>query len=318
MRHRDVNAMTETEKAPSLLAFWQPRYWPIWAGLGLLRLLVLLPYPVMMATGRTLGRLAGLTLPGRRAVAAANLRLCFPEIGAEGQRALLSRYFASLGQQALELGMAWWSSDARIERLMRIEGLEHLERATAGGRGAILLSGHFATVELAGRIMRLRGWECAGLYRPNRNRLVDEILRRGRLRALAAMIPKDSMRQMVRRLSQGVPVWYAPDQSYRRRYSVLVPFFGEPAMTNAALTHIARIGHAPVVPFYSRRLEDGSGYLVSVEPEMQGFPTGDMEADARRVNAWLEEHIRRAPEQYYWIHRRFKGRPLPYPDPYAR
>lgn len=318
MRRRPEHPMTEPEKAPSLLAFWQPRYWPVWLGLGLLRLLVLLPYPLMMATGRGLGRLAGGVLRGRRAVAAANLRLCFPELGADGQRTLLGRYFASLGQQALELGMAWWSSDARILRLMRIEGLEHLERATAGGRGAILLSGHFATIELAGRILRLRGWDCAGLYRPNRNPLVDEVLRRGRLRSTVDMIPKDSMRQMVRRLSQGTPVWYAPDQSYRRRYSVLVPFFGEPAMTNAALTHIARISRAPVVPFFSRRLEDGSGYLVSVEPALEGFPTGDMEADARRVNAWIEAHVRLAPEQYYWIHRRFKGRPPPYPDPYAR
>ena len=224
-----VSPMTEPATAPSLAAFWQPRYWPVWLGLGLLRVLVLLPYPVMMAAGRVLGRLAGLVLRSRRAVAAANLRLCFPELGPEGQRRLLNRHFESLGQQMLELGMTWWASDARIERLMRIEGLENLERAAASGSGAILLSGHFASVELAGRIMQLRGWRCAGLYRPNRNPLVDEILRRGRLRAAVDVIPKDSMRQMIRRLSQGVSVWYAPDQSYRRRYSVLVGtilFFG--------------------------------------------------------------------------------------------
>jgi KDO2-lipid IV(A) lauroyltransferase len=131
------------------------------------------------------------------------------------------------------------------------------------------------------------------------------------------LIPKESMRQMIRRLSQGVSVWYAPDQSYRRRYSVLIPFFGEPAMTNAALTHIARISGAPVVPFFARRLPKGKGYLVTIEPALTEFPTDDPEADARRVNALLERQIRVAPEAYYWIHRRFKGRPAGYPDPYA-
>lgn len=314
----DVSAMSEADRPPALLSFWQPRYWPIWLGLALLRLLVLLPYPALRLAGRGLGRLVGIVLPGRRRVVAANLRLCFPELGAQAQRALVARHFESLGLQVLELALAWWASDARILRLMRLEGMEHLRAAVAGGRGAILLSGHFASIELAGRILKLQGLPLAGLYRPNRNPLVDEILRRGRMRCCVDMIPKDSMRQMIRRLSQGVSVWYAPDQSYRRRYSVLVPFFGEPAMTNAALTHIARIGAARVVPFYSQRLADGSGYAVTVEPALEGFPTGDMEADALRVNAWLEEHIRRAPEQYYWIHRRFKGRPPEYPDPYAR
>jgi len=310
--------MSEPETAPPLHTFWQPRYWPLWLGLGLLRVLVLLPYPAMMAIGRVLGRLAGRVLPGRRAIAAANLRLCFPALGEGEQRALLDRSFESLGQQALELGLAWWASDARIERLMRIEGMEHLHRVAAGGRGAIILSGHFPTIELAGRIVRMRGARVAGLYRPNRNPFVDEVLRRGRLRAAVDVIPKDSMRQLVRRLAQGIHVWYAPDQSYRRRYSVLIPFFGEPAMTNGALTHIARIGNAAVVPLYSRRLPGNAGYLVSVEPPLEEFPTGDMEADARRVNDWIEEHIRRAPEQYYWIHRRFKGRPAGFADPYAR
>ena len=123
---------------------------------------------------------------------------------------------------------------------------------------------------------------------------------------------------MIRKLTQGVSVWYAADQSYRRGYSVLVPFFGEPAMTNAALTHIARISDAPVVPFVARRLADGSGYEIRIEPALENFPSGDMAADAERVNAIIEGWIRLAPHEYYWIHRRFKGRPEGFADPYAR
>lgn len=263
-----------------------------------------------------MGALLRYSLPTRRAVAATNLRLCFPELSPAERDELLRRHFTSLGMQVLEIGLVGWASDRRIRRTMRIEGLEHLERATASGKGAILLSGHFGAVEYGGRLLWLLAPGAAAVYRPSRNPLVDAFTRRNRLRASSELIAKDSMRRMLRCLSKGTSVWYAADQSYRRSYSVLVPFFGEPAMTNAALTHIARISEAPVVPFFTRRLADG-GYLVSIEPALENFPSGDMVADAARVNAILERRIRMAPEEYFWIHRRFKGRPAPWPDPYA-
>ena len=304
------------EAATPLWHFWQPRYWPFWLGLALLRVLVALPHPVRRVLGRGLGRIAYLVLPGRRAIADTNLRLCFPELSAAARADLLRRHFASLGMSVIELGMSWWAGDGEVRRLVRVEGIEHLQRATATGKGAIILSGHFGASEFAGRIMEGHRSQLAGLYRPNRNAMVDEFLRRGRSRTVAELIEKDNMRALIRRLSQGISVWYAPDQSYRRSYSVLVPFFGVPAMTNAALTHIARISGAPVVPFSSRRLPDGS-YVVSFEPALEDFPTGDLAADATRVNHLLETCIRRAPEEYYWIHRRFKKRPG-YEDPYRK
>jgi len=308
--------MTEDPNRRSLLAFWQPRFWPQWLGLGLLRLVVCLPFPLQCRIGRMLGRIAGMVLRERREIARVNLALCFPGLD-EGSRAnLLDRYFESLGLQAIEFGLGWWASDRLIRSLMRIEGLEHYHAARADGRGIIFLSGHFSAIEFTGRILRLEGVTLAGLYRPNRNPLSDELLRRSRLRSCVDLIPKDNMRQVVRRLAQGVSIWYAPDQSYRRRYSVLIPFFGVPAMTNAALTEIARIGKARVMPFSAQRLPDDAGYVVRFEPAFDDFPTGDMEADARRVTSWLEERIREAPEQYFWIHRRFKGRPPEYDDPY--
>lgn len=302
---------------PPLRSYWQPRFWPLWLGLGVLRVIACLPWRAQRACGRILGRGALALFRSRRRVAGINLRLCFPELSPAEIFALLARHFESLGMQVIEIGMLLWASDAKVRRLVRVEGLEHLQRARAAGKGAIALSGHFSCTEFASRALKIHQPRLAALYRRNRNPLLDAMLRRSRRRTVDDLVSKESMRQMIRRLKEGYTVWYAPDQSYRRRYSVLIPFFGEPAMTNGALTHIARISGAPVVPFTARRLPGAAGYVIAFEPALEGFPTGDVEADARRVNAWLEERIRIAPEQYYWVHRRFKGRPDGYPDPYA-
>ena len=306
----------ETRQTP-LYRFWQPRYWPLWLGLAVLRALVFLPYRAQLVIGRALGRLLFRLIPKRRHIAAVNLRLCFPELDEQERHAILGRLFESLGIGAFELGMAWWASDERVKRIVRIDGLENLQKPLREGRGVVLLSGHFSAQELTGRVIKMSVPDIAALYRPNRNAFVNELLIRGRSNTASRLIPKDAIRTMLRTLKQGLTVWYAPDQSYRRKYSALVPFFGEPAMTNAALTHIARISEAVVVPYFPRRLEDGSGYHVEILPALDQFPTNDPAGDALRVNRLLEERIRRAPDQYYWVHRRFKGRPPEFPDPYA-
>jgi len=298
--------------------FWQPRYWPLWAGVLVLRILILLPYRQRLALGRLLGRLALRLIPARRNIAAVNLRLCFPELDEEEIQTLLRKHFESLGMGIFELAMSWWCNDAEVAKLTRIDGLDNLTEALQDGNGVVLLSGHFAATELTGRVVRLSIPRIAALYRPMKNPLIDEFMRRGRRRVSDDLIPKDAMRQLIRALKQGLPVWYASDQSYNRKYSVLVPFFGEPAMTNAALTPIARIGKARVLPYFPRRLADGSGYHAEIMPALENFPSDDPEADAIRINNLLEEKIRLAPEQYYWVHRRFKGRPDDYPDPYAK
>ncbi len=303
--------------SPSLLRFWHPRFWPTWIGLGLLRLLAWLPVRTQALAGAALGRAGLLLARRRRDIAAANLRLCFPELGEPERRELLRRHFASLGQQLIEVGMSLWASDARIRRLWRIEGLEYLQSALAGGRGAIVMSGHFAAVELSGRRLCMDIPQLAAIYRPNRNPLMDAILMRGRLRSAHRLIPKDSIRQFVRCLTDGNATWYAPDQSFRRKGSALVPFLGVPAMTNTALSALARVSRAPVVPYFAMRRADGRGYDIRIEAPLADFPGPDPVADAARVNAILERHIRLAPEQYFWVHRRFKGRPAPFTDPYA-
>jgi KDO2-lipid IV(A) lauroyltransferase len=312
----DITAKMGSVEIP-LYRFWQPNFWPLWAGIALLRVLSFLPYKRQMQLGRALGRIIYRALPERRNIAAVNLRLCFPEFDDNEIQALLKKHFESLGMGVFELALAWWATDEEIASLVRLEGLEHIKNSTAKGQGVVVLSGHFSATELTGRAVRLNVPIDAAVYRPMRNPLVDQLVRRGRRGAARGLIPKDGIRQMIRALKGGSTIWYASDQSYDRKYSAMVPFFDEPAMTNAALTHIARISNAAVVFYVPHRLADDAGYHAELFPPLDDFPTDDPATDASRVNKLLEDSIRRAPDEYYWIHRRFKGRPEPYPDPYA-
>ena len=299
-----------------LSGFWQPRYWPIWLALAGMRLLAFCPYRLQLSVGRLLGRLAGLVLCKRRRIAALNLALCFPQLDAAERELLLRRHFESLGMTLIEHGLGWWASADTIAKLVEVRGAEHLQEALAGGRGVVLVAGHFASLEITGRAFSTVFPSVAALYRSSRNPFVDEILKRLRHKSVPLLIPKQNMRGMVRALRQGIPVWYAPDQSYRGEMSALLPFCGEPAMTNIALSGIVRLGKAAVVPLVPRRLPDGQGYVLEIFPALDNFPGENPEADALRVNALIEAQIREIPEQYYWIHRRFKNRPPPLPDPY--
>jgi KDO2-lipid IV(A) lauroyltransferase len=306
-----------TETRPALYRFWAPRHWPVWLALGLMRASLLLPYRWQLGAGLGLGSLLHRVLPGRRHVVRRNLEICFPELGSEARERLVREHFRSLGASLVEMSLAWWASDERLERLCRLEGIEHLERALAAGRGAILMTAHFTTLEISGRLLA-RHATLDAMYRPQKKApFFDEVLRRGREKAARRTIAKDDVRTLVRSLRENVVVWYAPDQKYRRKNAALVTFFGEPAMTNTATSRLARLAGAPVLPYFSERLPDARGYVLRIEPPLEDFPTDDPVADTERLNRRIEAQIRRAPEQYFWVHRKFRGRPEPYVDPYS-
>jgi KDO2-lipid IV(A) lauroyltransferase len=299
-----------------LYRFWQPRYWPTWLVLALLRLIVLLPQPVRMACGRFLGRRAYQLLTSRRKIATRNLELCFPELDAQQITELTHKHFESLGMGVIELGMSWWCSDRVFTELTTVHGLEHAQEALERGRGVVMYSGHFAATEVSGRAIRPLLPPMAAMYRPSDNPMNDQIMRRCRNASTPELITKSGIRNLLKALKANTPVWYAADQAEGRKGTVLVPFFNEPAMTNTAISQIARVSGAPIVPFFPFRMDNGSHYELHFLPALENFPSGDVAADATRGNALLEEHIRKAPEQYYWVHRRFKGRPEGYPDLY--
>ncbi len=246
-----------------------------------------------------------------------NLRLCFPDLDDAAIDKLVREHFESTGISMIEMGLAWWISPRRAREIVNITGAENALHALEQGHPVILLSGHLPGTEIVGIAARRLIDEMGAMYRPTNNAFADQIIRRGRQRAIVHLIPKDGLRQMLKLLKRGVPVWYASDQAYDRKGSALVPFFGVPAMTNCALSYIARVSKAKVVPFLPQRRADLSGYDALILPPLEDFPTDDEAADALRVHRVLEERIREAPAQYYWLHRRFKNRPPPLPDVYA-
>ena len=301
----------------SRLALAAPRYWPTWIALGVLRLFEPLPFPLLIALGSGLGALLR-WLPLRFVrIARRNLELCFPELSSEERARILAQHFRSVGIALFETAVTWWSSDERLRRLTRIEGLEHLDRALEAGHGAILLSAHFTTLEIGARAICARRATNI-MYRPSRNAVLARFLLSERSRHAKRAIPRDDVRTLVSALGANEPVWYAPDQSYRKKGAQMVPFFGIPAATNTATSRLARMTGAAVLPYFVERLPGSAGYRVVIHPALEGFPSGDAVTDAARFNSLIEAQVRRVPGQYLWIHRRFKGLTPDYPDYYAR
>lgn len=290
--------------------FLHPRFWLLWLGLGLLWLLVQLPYVCLLWLGRGLGALMFHLAGSRRRIARRNLELCFPELSEARREQLLRENFASTGIAFFEMAMSWWWPRQRLARLARIEGLEHLQRAQAEGQGVILMAFHFTTLEIGAALLGQRQ-TIDGMYREHSNPVFDYVQRRGRERhnADATAIEREDIRAMLRVLRAGRAIWYAPDQDYGRKQSLFAPLFGIPAATVTATTKFARLGKARVVPFSQARLADGSGYRLVIHPPLEDFPGESEEADCRRINQLVEQAIRQQPEQYLWAHRRFKTRP---------
>lgn len=298
--------------------FLAPRYWPIWLGLSLMKMMAALPFGWQLAIGERIGRWLGKIARRRRRIAEINLELCFPEL-APGERAkLLEAHFAALGIGLFETAMAWWAPDAKLRGLANVEGEEHLAHALARGNGVILLTGHFTTLELGARFIT---WHQPfhAMYRSHKNRLYETVMRREReRRSRLPPLPHEDLRGLLRAFKKGRAVWYAPDQNLGARNSVFVPFFGIPACTVTATSRLAAMSGAAVVPYFPKRLPGKAGYEVVILPALADFPSADLEADTRRVNALLEQYVRRAPEQYLWVHRRFKTQPPGRSSPYRR
>ncbi len=286
----------------------------MWLALGVMWVGARLPWWLQHGLGRGIGALARWLLPERRDAAATNLALCFPDMSNAGRDALLRASFADLGIGLFEFARAWWGSIAPMRRNMRIEGLEHLLALQAQGRGVLLISGHFMTLELCGRLL-CDHVPLAGMYRRHRNPVFEWAVMRGRLRYAAAMFNNDEIRGAVRHLKRGGVLWYAPDQDMRGKDTVFAPFFGIPAATITASHQLARLTGCAVVPFFHRR--DGSQYVLRIAEPLTGFPSDDATTDSARVNAAIEAMVREAPSQYLWIHRRFKRQPDGRASPYV-
>jgi len=292
-----------------------PSLIPAWLGVGLLWLLHWLPLPLQAAIGNALGWLLAL-LPGkRRNIAATNLALCFPEASTRTRRRWLRQTFQASTRAVLEHGVLWWGSEARLRRLIQIDNPEAARGD--GVRPVIWLAPHFVGFVMGG--MRLSvDQTVANFYARARNPVSNKMMLRGRARFSSPVLIEKSngIKPVLKALKDGLPLHYSPDQDNGRLNAVFVPFFGIPAATVSALPRLARLTNAQIIPVITRQLPGGQGYRVRFYPPWDNYPGDDLEADVARMNAFIEARIREMPEQYLWLHRRFKTRPVGEPSLY--
>jgi len=271
-------------------------------------LLHFLPLALLNPLGQGVGWLFYVLGRERREVARTNLRLCFPELSERERDQRVRLHFRAFGRSFLERSYLWWSSAARLKRLVRIEGETHWQAVR--GQPVILLAPHFVGLDMGGSRLSLDA-QVASMYSKQKNPLVDRLLLQGRLRFNAPRLfsRQDSVRSVVKAMRDGTPFYYLPDMDFGSRDSIFVPFFGVPAATITGVARLARLAKAQVVPAVTRQLPGGQGYVLMVYPAWENFPTDDIAADTRRVNAFIEQRVLEMPEQYYWLHKRFKTRP---------
>ena len=316
---REPQDATDGPSTSELLRrYWQPRHWSAWLFILWLKLTALLPWRATVALHYELGRSLWYLLPRSRRVMLRNLEVCFPQLPPAEIEALARKHFRNLGASIGEVALAWFGSAPWARPPVRVEGMEHLKAALAHGRGVILFTGHFTSVEIATQFLKPLIPRFAFMFTPRNSPVIDAMQTRGRLRTGHVPLPSTAIRALVRELQRNAAVWYAPDLAYVSNSAELVPFFGEPAMTNTGASRLARLSGATVVPLYFRRLAGGAGYLLRFAAPPPGFPSDDVVEDTRRLSAVLEDFIRECPEQYFWTQRKFKNRGPGLPDLYAR
>jgi len=283
-----------------------PRYWLTWSGLGLLWLIVQLPYPVLHILGSALGKLSRPFLKRRERIAIKNIELCFPEMTPLARDQMVNKNFVSLGLGLMETGMAWFWSDKRVRKWFDVEGIENLVNAT---KGVMVIGIHFMSLELCARVMGL----CRPMmatYRPHNSPLMEWAQTKGRMRSNKAMINRRNLSGFVHALKAGEAVWFAPDQDYGPKGSVFAPFF---SVKNAATTNgtyaLSKLANVNLITLSMIRRSDKKGYHMYISNPLSGYPEGDEVVAAGYMNKIIEHEILRAPEQYLWMHRRFKTRP---------
>jgi Kdo2-lipid IVA lauroyltransferase/acyltransferase len=283
-----------------------PQHWPIWIGVGIAWLLAHLPYRAQMAIGAGIGRLLYRVATERRRVVAVNIGLCFPELDDPARARLVHQNFLETGRGILDMLNTWFRSDAAFQRLVTIDGLDHVRDALSRGKGVIVLSAHMSAFQVGLRAISGHG-TLSAVFRLRSDPVLNFLMVRISSRWLRGrLIDSADMPNMLGALKAGHLLFYAPDQHPLTKFRVAAPFFGRMTMTHAGTTGVARMTGAAVLPFFTYRRSDAPGYRIEILPVLDAFPSADKLADSVRVNQVIETAIRKAPEQYFWLHERFK------------
>ena len=288
--------------------FLHPRFWPTWLGLGLLRLFALLPLPVLAGIGNCIGELSYHLFKSRRRITQKNLQSCFPDWPVQKTEQVSRQCFRFIGQSIFFSGFGWWASPQKLNQKVNIINREHYDQALTEGRNIILLAPHFCALELAGIVLSQER-PMISMYQHTKNRLVDRYVKLGRGRFDGILVErKEPLRNLIRLIRKGYPFYYLPDQDARDK-GVFAPFFGIQASTIPVLGKFTAMSKSVVIPCATKILPNGKGFEVYLGRPLDNFPTGDDVVDTTIMNQAIEQMVEPMPEQYFWVHKRFKTRP---------
>jgi KDO2-lipid IV(A) lauroyltransferase len=299
----------------------KPRYWNTWLLVPFLWLLSLFPMTIIYGLGTVLGNFIYRIAPSRRKIAIRNLELCFPDRTPKEIQMLAKETFRNILRVALSSGIFWWSSQARLTQLVRLKDVHHYEHALNSGRNLIVLAPHFVSLEIGGIYLSMTS-PLVSVYQRSRNPVFDQLTRAGRGRFGNVLVERKSdAKRLIREMKKGAILYYLPDQDpgiqWDPRRAVFVPFFGLEAATWATLARLASITNALVLPCATKLLAAGNGFEINFGPPLDNFPSGDPALDATHMNHAIEKLVRDMPDQYFWVHRRFKTQPPGGKDYYA-
>jgi len=277
-------------------------------GVFLLWLIHFLPFRIIVAIGNSIGSLLFLLAAERRKVGDINLKLCFPDMSDGARNKLLHDHFKMFGRGFIERSILWWSSPERISSLIHVEGVEHFE--AMADKPCILLTPHFVGMDAGGQWIA-QHTDTVCMYANQKNQYLTELLlqKRARFRNQRLYSRQQGLRPILKGMRQGMPFIYPPDQDQGVKDGAFIPFFGVPAATMTSVPRIAQMTGAKILPGITRLLPNGEGYVLTFYPVWENYPTGDDVADARRMNEFIEKRVLEMPEQYFWLHKRFKTRP---------
>lgn len=297
-------------------SFLLPKYWGIWFGILVLMMFAILPWAIQHRIATLLGQFLFKTLKSRRKTTVRNLEVCFPEWSIEEVQTNAEQVFIDQMLGIFETLNAWYCP-TWFKGRVSIEGLAHIQKAQAEGKGILLLGTHSTLLDAG-------GYACAQffdpdvVYRPQNNPLLDMLIYRCRATIYTHQIDHDDMRGLIRHLKNGRPIWYSPDQDFGLKQGIMAPFFGTPAATVTAHRRLLKMTKAAAIPLYFYRTGTVANphYQIIIEPALDNMPSDDELADAIRTNTIIERQLRIAPTQYMWFHRRFKTRPEGYESIY--
>ena len=288
-----------------------PQNWIISITLLSARLLSYLPFHWILKLGHILGVFLYFLPSKRSVIAIKNIDLCFPTLSDFEKKKLLKKHFSSLGIGLLEVAIVRWKSNKAFKKLITVNGLDHLRNAVKKDKGVILMSAHFTSLEVSALIGRKEIVSdlppLVGMYRLGSNEIINQFFRQARLRSVEGLVTKFEVKSLIKALKEKKIIWYASDQNFTGKNAIELDFFNQKAMTNTAITRFIEITGCSVLPFFPTRLANHQGYSLNIYPEINYAENQDPESFLKEFYRVLEEHIKKNPEQYYWIHRRFKS-----------